>query len=593
MSATIFREAKSAKIVLFGVIMISIVLMLFQAFHVLVPLHSSLGILSGKTDNILGSWNSFGIFAGLVSIICLLVIEFFSITKIEKLILQILMVLSLVFVALVNFPLVWALIGGLSLIIFVYKISLFSKSEDGEGETKKKFPLFSFLLILVSLLFCISPAFIGSFLPNVFKIQNTEVSPLLGATAQVAKSVIKANPVFGIGPNKFGAAWALYKPVAINSTQFWDVYFNSGSGTITTMLATTGILGLLAWLLFFVIFIFGGVKSIFSNIRSSLNRETMAFFVLSLYLFISSIFYSSGSVLFLLAMAFAGISIGLYSSRSPDGELEISFLNDHRKSFFSILLLIILVLVSAGVLFKYVERFVSVAYYEKTLSAKTVLSAETYINKAIGLYTNDLYLRTYSQVYLVKLASTSPASGATLSDTDKANLQDSFNRAKSASELATVYDSTNYLNFQSLASVYETAAQKGAGNDAYNKAIDAYKSAILLNPNNPGLKLAVANDYIAMGDVKNAQTFASMALAEKPDYINALIILSQLAKSQGNNAQALSYAETALRYAPNNADLVKYVNSLKNSSSSSIAPASTSPATTTPKTTTPAKPVKK
>ncbi len=96
----------------------------------------------------------------------------------------------------------------------------------------------------------------------------------------------------------------MYKPAVVNNTQFWDTFFDSGSGLLTTFDATTGVLGILAWVLFLLLFLVIGVKSVFSSIKKKANWEMMAFFILSLYLFISSFFYFTGTVVFLLVSGF-------------------------------------------------------------------------------------------------------------------------------------------------------------------------------------------------------------------------------------------------------------------------------------------------
>src|SRR3989344_9103269 len=229
MSSIVLRYHKSAKLVLFGAILSSALVLIFQAVRLFAPAALSLGIFADKTGNIIGSWNAFGIFAGFSALMSLLVVEFFSTTRLEKIILQVLTLLSMAMVAAVNFPFVWQLIGIFGLIIFVYKVSIASHKEEG-GEHKVPFPTFSFIVIMITLMFFMSGQFIGDFLPSRLGISNNEVSPSLSATMSVAKSALKQDPVFGIGPNKFSEAWAKYKPQAINSTAFWDVSFNSGSG---------------------------------------------------------------------------------------------------------------------------------------------------------------------------------------------------------------------------------------------------------------------------------------------------------------------------------------------------------------------------
>ena len=565
LSSIVLKDIKNAKTVFWGIIISSAVLFLFQSLRLFMPDLLSLGILGGKTDNILGSWNALGLFTGFSTIMSLFIVEFFSVPKGIKWLLGVLIAFSVVLSAVVNFPLIWEILGIFALIIFIYKISFSFGRKQEEGSEKKHFPAFSFAVVMVSLLFFMSGQFIGELLPNSLNLSNIEIRPSFGATMSVTGKALMKDPILGVGPNKFGEVWAMYKPQVINATQFWDTSFNSGSGLLPTFASTTGSLGILAWLTFFILFIMIGAKSLFASVKNNMNWEVVVFFVASLYLFVSSFFYSTGEVMFLLAFAFTGIFTGLSSASRSNGEISMSFLNDPRKSFFSILFLVILMIISAAAGFKYVERLASVSYFGKTLSASTIPMAENSITKAISLHQNDLYLRTYTQVYLTKINSI-VTKGSTLSETDKADLQTSFDRAVNGAQLAVAYNSKNYLNYNSLGAVYNTVGLLGV-KGTYDKAIEAYKTASTLNPLNPGIKLATARIYFADGKIKEAKDFIKEALSLKPDYIEALITISQIEKSDGNNTVAISYAETALSLAPDSQDLIQYVNSLKGGSS--------------------------
>ena len=568
MASIVFKNSKQAKTLLFGAILSSAFVLIFQFVHLFMPTILSLGILDGKTGNVLGSWNALGLFAGFSGLMFLFVIEFFSISKIEKLFLGIFILFSILLMVAVNFQLVWILFGISSLIIFVYKASIISERNgyNEEGSEKRHFPIISFVVVMISLLFFISGQFVGSIIPNRLQISNNEINPSLGATMSITKGVLAKHPLLGIGPNRFGEAWSMFKPESINNTQFWDVSFDSGSGLLPTLVSTTGILAILSWLTFFVLFLVIGVRSIFSSIKNGINWEMTVFFVLPLYLFVTSFFYSVGSAIFFLLLAFIGVFIGLTTSNS-DKEISISFLNDHRKSFFSILMLILLMIFSTTLSFKYIERFVSVSYFRKALSATTIQDAENYINKALSLYSNDLYLRTYSQIYLVKLNSLAKAD-ASLSDAEKADLQTSFDQTISSAQAAVTYDPLNYLNFQLLGSTYQAVGSLGV-KDVYSKAVLAYQNASILNPLNPVLKFSMAGASFIDGKVKEAKDYANAALLLKPDHVDTLIILSQIAKSENNNSLALSYAQTALSFSPDDKSLIQYVNSLSNSTPAS------------------------
>ncbi len=576
-SSVVIRDSKKARTVFVGVVLSSAVVLIFQAVHMFFPQALSLGILGSKTDNILGSWNSFGIFAGLFSIMSVLVLEFLSLSRVTKIILWSLTVLALFMVASVNFLLIWKLLGIFALIIFVYKISFSSTLSEQEKE-KTNFPVASFIVVMVSLLFFMSSQFIGSLLPNKLGLSNIEVRPSFASTMLVTGKALSTNPILGVGPNRFSEVWSKYKPKDINNSIFWDTPFESGSGLLPTFASTTGYLGILAWLTFFVLFLMLGVKTLFSSIKKGVHLEMTGFFLAALYLFVVSFLYPSGPVIFLLALAFSGIFIGV-SSVVHHEDITLTFSEDPRKSFFSILLMVVLMITTAAMSFKYIERFASVSYFNQTLSAQSFETAEASIRKAVSLYTNDLYLRTYAQVYLLKLNSI-VSKGSDLSETDKADLKTSFDQSIFAGTDAERYNPSNYLNLQMLGSLYQTFGGVGV-TGAFDKAIESYQKASILNPNNPGIKLSIARTYMADGKNKEAKDFAKQALELKPDLIDTLITLSQIAKIDGENSIAVSYAEQALSLAPANKDLIQYVKTLKGGGNA-VAPAPTVNPTLTP-----------
>lgn len=560
MTAVIVREDKKAKMILKGLIVSSMVVLVFQIARFFLPDVLSLGVLEPKTGNILGSWNSLGIFSGMMVLVSLFIFEFVKITKKQKIVFGILLFLSLFLVASVNFVLVWQLIGIFALILFVYKISITSTSSE-EDRHKKEFPIVSFGVIILSLLFFISGQFIGSVLPNALNLYNVEVNPSFSATFDVAKEVIKQDPVLGTGPNRFSEVWSLYKSDIINNSQFWNTPFSSGSGLIPTFMVTTGLLGTLVLVVFFGMFLVIGAKNTFASIRHKKDSDILLYFLLAIYLIITTILYSAGVTLLLLAFAFIGIFIGIYSSRL-EKNITFSFLDDPRKSFFSILFLVILMIASAGVTFKYAERFVSVFYFGNALSSTTIESAEVSIGRALLLNQNDLYLRTYSQVYLSKINSLL-STNTELTDEQKVSLQTSLTNAENGAIAATKYNPKNYLNFDMLGFVYKNSASLGV-EGASAKAIEAYTEASRLNPKNPLLKLELARVSFIDKKMKEAKEFALESVALKPDFVQGLIFLAQIEKELGNNTSAVSYAEKALFLFPEDKDLIEYVNSLRN-----------------------------
>ncbi len=568
--SVVITDRRTARSVLLGLIMSSAMVLIFQAVRFFIPETLSLGILGSNTDSIFGSLNSLGLFAGFTVLASLLVLDFTKISNIKKFIVQGLILISVLMMAAINFTFAWEILGVFALIIFVYKVSFFSKKGE-EDAAQPVFPAFSFAIVMISLLFFMS-SHVSNLLPNRLNIVNTEVSPTLGATMSVGKSALGENPVFGVGPNRFGEVWAKYKSENINTGPFWDYSFGSGSGMLPTLAATTGGVGILSWVIFLVLLIMAGVRSIFSKKDGTLDSEMTAFFVLALYLFIASFFYSVGSVLFLLALAFTGIFIGLSASNKTSGSMTILFLDDHRKSFFFILFLVLIMIVGAATAFKYIERFASVSYFRATLTATTIEEAEVSIARALSLHSNDLYLRTYSQVQLAKLGNLAN-SEQELTEAQTAEIQTIIAGAIRSSEMAIDYNKSNYVNHQSAGNVYSTISALGV-EGSYEKALEYYNAAKILNPLNPGIDLAMSRTALANNKLSEAREYANNSLALKPNLIDTLLTLSQVARLENNRTEAVSFAERALALDPRSQDLIDYVAALKSGSATTTPPVS-------------------
>jgi len=558
LSALIVREEKHARTILLGISLSLALVFVFQILRFLSPEFFSLGLFTSKTGNLIGSWNSFGLMAGFAVIFSVFLVEFFRVSKSLKWILGILILLALFLVATVNFSIIWQIIGIFSLIIFVYKISIFQPDE--ENSDHKGFPVLSLILVLCSLLFLISPGLIGNFLPNTLDIQRVEVRPSLSGTLDVSTQILSENPLFGIGPNRWSDAWALYKPVEINNTQFWDVAFSTGSGLIPTVASVSGGFGLLAWLLFIVFILLNDFKILFESIKHRTNFTSVAFFLGGIYFLVASFFYTSGIVIFLLLFAFLGIFIGL-SRNSEDKIITINFAEHPKSKFFGILILVLLMLAATGGAFKYTERFFSAVFWSKTFSSEDIAQAENRISRSLALHQNDVYLRTLIQVYFARLNS-AVNQETPLTEEEQALIQAGFETSLNAAARAIQYNPDNYLNYQALGLLYATAAGSGAS-DVYIQAVEAYTKASELNPLNPRLKLEIARAYFGANDIDNAREFTNEALALSPSYIDALLAMAQIENQAGNKAEAVSYAEQALLLSPTNENLTAFVEALK------------------------------
>lgn len=540
------KSLKSAKVIILGLILSSTLLFIFQIIHLFFPSLTTLGLLTNKTDNIMGTWSALALYAAFFSIISIFIIEFFNIPKLAKLVLGVFMALAIFLMMVANFYLAWALLEAFAMLIFVYKMFYFL-NKDNSKEIRKYFPYNAFVVFIISLTFFIFSQSFGGYLANRLKASNLEATPSYSANFSVAKAVTLDKPLLGIGPNRFGQAWSMHKNADINSSLFWNNYFDAGAGFLPTLATTIGYVGAGAMLLFLFVYLLAGIRAMVRSIKDGSNWDAVFFFLASFFLFTSTALYPTGPVIFLLAMAFTGIFIGVTIIGKPQQEFVVVFSNNPKKSFFFLFVLIGIMLSSATLGFKFLERFASVPAFQ---TAATNISNSSIaipaIEKAVALHPNDLYYRTAAQVYLVQF-STQSTKGASLTEAEKTLLPGILEKAISNAISATTFDKNNYLNFQMLATVYSSAGQLGV-QASFDKALEAYKQASVLNPLNPSIKLSMARMAFALSKPKEAEDYTSQALTLKPDFIDGLIVMSQIKQTSGDMVSARTYGEQALSY---------------------------------------------
>jgi tetratricopeptide (TPR) repeat protein len=519
------------------------------------------GMLQGiSSGNLVGSWNNFALLFGLIILLSIFTIEFLKSKGFFLFVQYFLLVTGLFFLIIINIPLVWLLVGLFSVIIFVYSVSIQHagiRIVHGGGE-KKRFPFAALIVVFVCLTFLIGSNSLGGLISKYINLSNPEVRPSFVTTSQIAWKSIKHNPLVGTGPNTFAIDWALWQPKEIASTIFWNSDFNNGFSTLSTFVVTTGILGLLAWIAFFIIFVIRGVQSIRVALKDPLsNYFILTTFMVSLYTWITFIIYTPNILMMMLAFSSSGILIGILVYRQVIGVKEISFLNDPRNSFFAILSLMVLMIGTLSVTYLYVEKFTSVIYFSKGLNAnssmESLVRSEKMLTNAISLDKNDVYYRTLSQVYIAEIG-VLVNDDKISQDTLKSNLQQLINFAQNSASLAVSQNPKQYLNYVNLGNIYSSLVPL-AVDSSYESAMSSYTKAQALAPNNPSIILAKAQLEFVKKNNEEARKLIQQALDLKLNYTDALFLLAQIESSEGNTALAIKQVEKAAQISPNDSTI--------------------------------------
>jgi len=194
------------------------------------------------------------------------------------------------------------------------------------------------------------------------------------------------------------------------------------------------------------------------------------------------------------------------------------------------LILAFILIVTIGYL--YVQKFVSSVYFQKSAVAlnqkNDPAAAEAFMMKAINVNDSDIYLRSLSEIYLVKINQL-VNSDRRDAEAVRTEFQSLLRLAETAARRAVVADNTNYQNWLSLARVYETVVTLNVPG-AYDNAKAAYEEAIKRNPRSPLILTLLGRLEVLRGNRTQAADYLRQALAQKPDYADASAILNQIEK---------------------------------------------------------------
>lgn len=536
----------------------ALILFIFQALRIIIgPDFLSFGVLTSAASSLLGKWNDIGVFYGLVLILSMMRLMFLKEKGTNRWLSYIMFLFSILGIAIVNSLLIWITVGIFSLMILIYEISF---SGEGEVEDFSSLRLPS-LVIIVALIFILTRGFVGGFINNDFNINHIEVRPSWGTTLDIAKDNLSKAPLLGTGPNQFSSVWNQSKPNEVNSTPFWNIDFNFSVGFIPTTLITQGILGFISWILLIVGILLFGLKALIAanSVRGIDKFVILSTLFATLYLWTFMVLYLPGVVMIILTFIFTGLFLSVMAYMNLASEKEITFGRDSITGFSSALIISLMLLVNVGLLYSIGVRYISAVYFTRSLvavnSANDIGRAESYSLRAISLNNSDRNYRLLSNIEILKLNNLLSQNGNLSNDTVRTEFQNLLGSAIQNAQLATLSDQTNYQNWLSLGSIYESIIPLNI-EGSYESAVEAYNRARIENPTNPQIDLILARTEVTNNNRVKAREHISNALSKKSNYTEAVFLLSQIEIADGNINEAIRSSESATLISPNDPTLL-------------------------------------
>ncbi|HBK33398.1 TPA: hypothetical protein DEP34_00280 [Candidatus Uhrbacteria bacterium] len=420
--------------------------------------------------------------------------------------------------------------------------------------------LLPMILIAISVAGCFLSTPLSRFAP-------LEVTPNTALSFQVAKDTLLAKGwAFGSGPGTFVYDFASFKPVSINETMFWNIRFDSAFSLLLTLLATTGVLGVLAWL---------GVlcAGYWSSIHSLESRREDRHFILATLGSLTALSFSflvSGANLTILFVWFLLFGL-LFASQKEERKNALSKFR-RRFSFVGGIFFALVIATCAGLT---IERYAAEAAFAKAIRLDRenapITDVIVFLNRAATWNRfHDGYYRNISTALLIQSLEEMNRlkQMESVTDLDRERLQAITASAINAATTATDISPANGLNWQVRGQVYRELLSLYA--NASDAAVTSCLQATQLEPNNPVYwtdlgetyqKAAEVRQQILIGQSLNptqdalwnqllvqAESALNTALDRKQDYAPAHYYLSLVYEAQGRLDDAVGKMESVINY---------------------------------------------
>ncbi len=351
--------------------------------------------------------------------------------------------------------------------------------------------------------------------------------------------------LIGVGPENFGIAYTIFKPLWLNDTQLWNIEFIQGSNAPLTIVTTMGIVGLIAWVALF----WAVVKQ--TNQHQSDNDAFVPALVTLIVFIVELLFPANVILIFIQAVSLAFFIRAItYRQKSINTEIAINSgsINTKRIGRYAVATL---GFVAVGALFYMVIRgyYASYLYLNSTkaYAQKDLIRAYTIQNKAIAINPYvDTYRRSFSMINL-QLAS-ALANKTDLTAEEQKQFNQLIERSVNEAKAATILSSNRSSNWYNLAVIYRNLA--GVSTDAPQWAVNSYVQAANLNAHDPIVLVELGDMFFVDEQYSQALTFYNQALSKKPDLAavyykaaNTLVKLESYVQAQTAYQQVLLLLE--------------------------------------------------
>lgn len=519
------------------------------------------GLLPGVVDTPLGVWSDLTLLLTTVVLAVLLIASQFTLSRNAGIALIVLLVGSLLLLMLSASDYVWMGLGVISLVTIAFT-SLQRQSQQTMSmvPSTERSPMLLLvgggIVFLISIVVILGGNTLQRTLVDVTGIDYVEVRPSVTASLDTIGAVLSDRPLLGTGPTTYGTAWRVHKDPAINQSIFWNTDFQNGFNTLMTAAVEIGILGLLAWVAFYVLFIISGIRTFLraaADTQSYPYRVALVTYVVALIIWCALLLTSPSWGMVTMGAAATGAYLGLTSVLRPRRVFTLSLIQNQRASFVFVLILVVLVIANIALLSLLSRQIMAAAQFGTGVQAAQTgdidaareALARSYATKPTAAAAQaEALLRLQEMRQLVVLPEPTAA--------EQQQFQTATVAAVNAATAAVDLDPDAVEARYTLFAVFNTLAQIGT-EGALDRATEVQQDLKARDPQSPEPPYLEAQLAVLRDDIEGARNALGESIRLKADYTPALYLAAQIEIAAGNVPEAIAVTRAILSFEPQNA----------------------------------------
>lgn len=474
-------------------------------------------------------------------------------------------VVSLIVLLLVGFKVVWIATAAALFLLLVLGMSHLE-------EIRTTWVTATFAILVVALIFILLgvPQFLTAKLP-------LEVTLSQGTSWKVATETLGHSLkqfILGSGLSTFSYDFAQFRPESLNLTFAWNVRFAYPTSTFINLLATTGFLGTVSYILV-VLLALGTIVFIwmkksfkkegaFSRASKELSSDNATFASSTLFfgmtvgwlsLLAASFFLVFSTTLWVLFFLYMGglMVVARYILGTNEKPLTVSLKTSPQYTLASSFIFILFF--SGVIVFGiFLGRFyLANVYYASSIKAAVAGEVDATAEKAVLATkyhpSSATYHTALARAYLLQAAAESRDS-----EPDTTTITNLVASAVNEARLATSLAPKNIQTWETLVTMYENA--RPIAPNAVDWAIAALDKSIELEGTNPAHYLKRGNLRFLLQKYDDAKSDYEESIRLKANYVDAFVRLAMLEEVRKDLDVAVMRMSDAFRFAPQNPEIL-------------------------------------